>query len=1093
MFELKKFMQPEPAYGIHPFWFWNGDMNDDEIKHQIEEMSEKGVTGFFICARQGLTIPYLSEEWFKKVEFAIHTASEHNMHVWLYDEYPYPSGMAGGEVVLEHADAKHQTLSHHVEKLAGGEKVSLELPWGRTLFVKAVPICSNTEQRIWEEAVDLKDFIGNLQVDPVFQKAGLTAYTEKRFFTYRPKKVLNWTTPDGNWEMHCFLEVEIKDFKYYGTYVDPCHREAMTTFIRKTHEKYAETIGNHFGKVVKGMFTDETHLLGRYPWSPRLVDFVKENYGYDIRDYLYLLVDHDGKDAAKVRYHYFQSIHLLLRETYHKQMHDWCEQHDLEYIAEVPSARMATQLYSHVPGGDSAHEKLGRPLDWILKRYIYGFRKNPKMISSLSNQLGRDRALIESFHSVGWSKTLQDAKWMIDRLAAFGINFFNFHAFFYTLDAMVKHDAPPSQFLQNPYWEHYRLLGDYTARMGYIMSQGAPVRSIAVLDPTTTLWTHMGNPFHNAFAYTGKDQREKMKLEQLKEHWSDICMSLTMNYKDYDYLDPELLERAEITDGVMSIGKTSYTVLILPPLSNLENKAWQKIKMFINQGGTVIANGLLPYEVIDDHEYIFKEMSEVFGLTDNSPTHFWQEKGEEKLSDVCLKGERDAYFIPSTINHSLEERKQALFHILDQHLDEDLLFKVDDDAKSFLLQHRKLTDQSEVVFISNQEGNAHQTTLYMKRDLETTTFSRLNVETGNIEDIRVQQEDGVSKIELHFAPYQSYLIQINEKKTVMKENRLPFEDEWTSLAIDFSGPWEITNVQENMLRFNVFDLRIASCSKRLDEEDHYTGEVQAKTFIDQCEDLAKKRMLPVQFKQTFGTPMKVNLGYPIHVRYQTEFLVGQLPDQCSLVMDQHAISGDLTLYINDHVVPLEDFQRKFVYDHNNIVCDVKTLLVKGVNTIQVKGQVHHDWDGLVDSLYMMGDFGIEFDRALRPVMTELPSHAQSIVGPYKGLPYYAGTVLCRKTIDLEKVPHTNKFLLNFDKVKDFHECAEVIVNGHSLGVKAWSPYEWIGKTDILSAGHNVIEVKVTNTLIGLFEGKYFNYETHEYNDVRIQKTEVKKE
>src|SRR5690625_3813826 len=711
------------------------------------------------------------------------------------------------------------------------------------------------------------------------------------------------------------------------------------------------------------------------------------------------------------------------------------------------------------------------------------------MISSLSNQLGRDRALIESFHSVGWSKTLQDAKWMIDRLAAFGINFFNFHAFFYTLDAMVKHDAPPSQFLKNPYWEHYRLLGDYTARMGNIMSQGAPVRSIAVLDPTTTLWTHMGNPFHNAFAYTGKDQREKMKLEQLKEHWSDICMSLTMNYKDYDYLDPELLERAEITDGVMSIGKTSYTVLILPPLSNLENKAWQKIKMFINQGGTVIANGLLPYEVIDDHEYIFKEMSEVFGLTDNSPTHFWQEKGEEKLSDVCLKGERDAYFIPSTINHSLEERKQALFHILDQHLDEDLLFKVDDDAKSFLLQHRKLTDQSEVVFISNQEGNAHQTTLYMKRDLETTTFSRLNVETGNIEDIRVQQEDGVSKIELHFAPYQSYLIQINEKKTVMKENRLPFEDEWTSLAIDFSGPWEITNVQENMLRFNVFDLRIASCSKRLDEEDHYTGEVQAKTFIDQCEDLAKKRMLPVQFKQTFGTPMKVNLGYPIHVRYQTEFLVGQLPDQCSLVMDQHAISGDLALYINDHVVPLEDFQRKFIYDHNNIVCDVKTLLVKGVNTIQVKGQVHHDWDGGVDSLYMMGDFGVEFDQALRPVMTELPSHAQSIVGPYKGLPYYAGTVLCRKEFHLEKVPDTDQFSLSFAKIGDFHECAEVIVNGHSLGVKAWSPYQWIGKTDILSESHNVIEVKVTNTLIGLFEGKYFNYETQDQKSTRLKRSE----
>src|SRR5690625_231987 len=106
MFEFQKFMQPDPAYGIHPFWFWNGDMNDDEIKHQIEEMSEKGVTGFFICARQGLTIPYLSKEWFKKVEFAIQTAAEHNMHVWLYDEYPYPSGMAGGEVVLERSEER---------------------------------------------------------------------------------------------------------------------------------------------------------------------------------------------------------------------------------------------------------------------------------------------------------------------------------------------------------------------------------------------------------------------------------------------------------------------------------------------------------------------------------------------------------------------------------------------------------------------------------------------------------------------------------------------------------------------------------------------------------------------------------------------------------------------------------------------------------------------------------------------------------------------------------------------------------------------------------------------------------------------------
>lgn len=879
--------------------------------------------------------------------------------------------------------------------------------------------------------------------------------------------------------------MEIQDFKYYGTYVDPCHSEAMNTFIRMTHKKYADTIGSHFGKTVKGMFTDETHLLGRYPWSPHLVPFIKQKYGYDIRNNLHLLIDRNGEDAAKVRYQYFQSVHLLLRQSYHKQIHDWCEQNQLEYIAEVPSARMTTQLYSHVPGGDSAHEKLGRSLEWILKRYIYGFRKNPKMLSSLSNQLGRKRALIESFHSVGWSKTLQDAKWMIDRLAAFGINFFNFHAFFYTIDGLVKHDASPSQFLQNPYWKHYRLLGDYTARMGYIMSQGVPVRRIAVLDPTTTLWTHMGNPFNNAFAYTGKDPKEKRELEHLKEYWSDICMTLTTSDRDYDHLDPELLERAEIVDGVMKIGKASYEVIILPPITNLEGQAWQKIKMFINQGGTVIANGLLPTEIIEDDDKMFKEMNEVFGWPDDYVSTFWQKNSKVDLSYSYFKGKGNAYFIPGTINHTREERKQALFAILDQHLHQKITFHVDNDKKSFLMQHRKFTDQSEMVFISNQEGDDHQTSLYIDRDQETTRFSQLDLETGHTINIQAQSEGKGSKIELHFAPYQSYLIQIDDKNEMVKGNKGSSDNHVTRLLVDGSGPWKITHVQKNMIRLNSFDLSIDPGGKIVGAENKCGGEVQAKTFIDQCEDLAEKQLLPIQMRQTFGTPMKVGLNYPIHVQYQTSFSVKQLPKHCSLVMDQNAISGDLDIYMNGNVVPLKDFQRKFVYDHNNVVCDIQEFIVQGRNTVEISGKVHHDWDGVVDSLYMMGDFGVEFDQRLSPVMTQSPTKVDSLIGPYQGLPYYAGTVSFKKIIELDKVPDTNRFQLYFDKLQDFHECAEVIVNGHSLGVKAWSPYRWEGQTAFLLQGDNVIEVKVTNTLIGLFEGKFFNYDTHEYHDVQI--------
>ena len=49
---LDEFKNPPARCRIKPFWFWNGDMAEDEIKHQIEEIYDKGLGGAFICAIQ---------------------------------------------------------------------------------------------------------------------------------------------------------------------------------------------------------------------------------------------------------------------------------------------------------------------------------------------------------------------------------------------------------------------------------------------------------------------------------------------------------------------------------------------------------------------------------------------------------------------------------------------------------------------------------------------------------------------------------------------------------------------------------------------------------------------------------------------------------------------------------------------------------------------------------------------------------------------------------------------------------------------------------------------------------------------------------
>lgn len=1067
MGDMEWFKQPKSSDRIQPFWFWNGDMENDEIIRQIKEMAVQGVGGFFICARQGMEIPYLSDEWFQKVKVALKEAKKQGMDVWLYDEYPYPSGIAGGEVILAHPDAKHCTLEHRVFSLEGGELCTADLPWGRILSAKAVPIDPTTKRRLTDRARDITGSIGNYQVEPIFQKSGLTTYNEKRFFTYRTVKKIYWKAPEGLWEVHIFLEEELADFKYYGTFIDPCHKEAIQKFIELTHERYANEIGEYFGTPVKGMFTDETGFLGELPWTPRLVNYFIENNGYDLRDHLQELLYGEEASTAKVRYDYYQALHMLLRENYHLPIREWCDKYGLAYVAEVPALRMTTQLYSHVPGGDSAHEKLGRSLEWILDAYMMKLRSNPKMVTSLARQLGSERALIECFHSVGWSMTLQDARWMIDRMAAMGVNFYNFHAFFYTLDGLRKHDAPPSQFLQNPYWKYFRMLGDYTGRISAVMSRGQAEISIAVLDPTTTFWTHMGNPLH-AFNYCGKEESGKQKLEQLKGDWSEICKSMLLHRIDYDHLDPELLAQAEVNNGLIRIGLATYAVLVLPPISNIESAAWDKIKLFLEQGGVVIANKLLPYEDIEGKPEVRREILESFVLETSKKTN--------------------AYYIQEEIAATMfSDGKPKLIQLLEKHAPQAVILKVEGDAKSFLMQQRRMPDDSLVVFISNQEAGVHEAIIHVDAqrlqlsELDGTSksvrFAKLNLETGEREFIFAEQTTIGWNLPLHFFPYESHLIEVTyvaaslNEASVNKQVSFALENPW-KWPVPTQVSWEMEVEQDNLVRFDRFDLTAGKVTGK---------DIPVKTFIDQCADLDASPA--VRYDQLFGTPMVMSPDYPIICQYTTQLVIDEIPSKCFLLMDRGAISGRFKLAINGIGIT-EDFESREVYDHLNRVCEVTSLLQGGENTLSIQVCVEHDWNGVVDALYLMGPFGVRHDNQKNPVLIAPVKESFLHRGPYRGYPYYAGTTNFKQRVNLIEIPDTNTFEVDFiDWDEHLYECVEVSVNGKSLGVRPWTPYTWKGASDLLIKGENLIEVKVTNTLIGMLEGKYFDYESHTLKDV----------
>ncbi|MFM9281568.1 hypothetical protein [Paenibacillus jiagnxiensis] len=1109
MWSGTEFHNPGPEWRIHPFWFWNGRMEDSEIIRQIQEMADKGIGGFMICARQGLDIPYLSEDWFAKVKTAVEAAKSAGLQVWLYDEFPYPSGMAGGEVTLELPEAVQRLLVHRTARVHGGERIRMELPWARVLYASAVPIRTDGS-RDWTAAADLRERIGSVQPHQLYQETGLTSYNRKRFFTYDTAFRLDWQAPPGLWEIIVFLEEELHNFKYYGNLSDPCHEEAVATFITLTHERYAATLGEEFGATVKGMFTDEIAPLGSLPWSARLPERYRKECGRELPPLLPALLYGDFPDAAAIRYQYFQTLHLMLRESYHRTIGRWCHDAGLQYAAEVPSFRMAGQLFSHVPGGDSAHEKTGVPLRQILEKDAVSFRTNPKMVSSLARQMSRERSLIECFHSVGWSMTLQDAKWMLDRLAALGTNFFNFHAFFYTIGGLRKHDAPPSQFLQNPYWPYFRQLGDYAGRLAYLMGMGEAHIRIAILDPVTSLWSLMGNPLHR-FGYGGRDQEEASRLERLKNDWTALSTCLLLEGMDYDHLDPEMLQKARITDGRIELGTAQYDVLLMPPQLNIEGAAWKQVKRFAEQGGTVIAAGLLPHVPIQEHSPAAEECMELFGLHERPEAYYWEEK--PYAGDTpWLKGRDSVYFVP----YSSADMPGTVTALLEQIYPAAVRWIPDQPCRSFLV-HTRLIDQMVAVFISNQEGQAAEGELRLWPERlftsgaaesdggtepsgKTLRCARLDLETGEVHSLPDTGSlpavlrlhfDGYESQAFLFAPGSAADFSVLDFSSSSGTNKMN-EAESIALQMSAEGPWTIEALQPNNLRLGDFLLKVLR-DDGTTVVDAY--KVACKTFIEQVAPLAQDGGLPFVFRQEFGVPKKAGLAYPFHCVYETSFdLQYELPDAL-LFMDRTAIAGEWSITMNGQELLPGHFHRNEITDHDNIACEIGHLLRLGRNVLNLKVAVTRDWDGLLDPLYIRGNFGVHWGTDGVPVLMAPSSEVPVLqAGPYPGYPHYAGTFRFRRKLRKSEeavlqgagnqtrghsgVSRTESgFSMEFDHW-NIEDTAEIRVNGSSLGVRPWSPYRWHGSSEILSRQGNEVEVYITNTLIGVLEGNRFDKTLH---------------
>ena len=182
-------------YKCIPFWSWNSELDEKGLVDQINWMSSKGVGGFFMHARGGLSTEYLGEKWFSCIEACEKRAQELNMEAYAYDENGWPSGFVGGKL-LEELENHDRYLTYTIGEYDPKALVSYDMSNEKLVRVNSGENCLNVFMHYATSTADIL----NPEVVDKFIKLTHEEYKKrdhydlKGFFTDEPQ-YQRWASP----------------------------------------------------------------------------------------------------------------------------------------------------------------------------------------------------------------------------------------------------------------------------------------------------------------------------------------------------------------------------------------------------------------------------------------------------------------------------------------------------------------------------------------------------------------------------------------------------------------------------------------------------------------------------------------------------------------------------------------------------------------------------------------------------------------------------------------------------------------------------------------------------------------------------------
>jgi hypothetical protein len=488
---LNQWQNPSREFSQAPFWFWNDELSEKEISRQLDDFCSHGVYGFVIHPRAGLpkSIGWMSDKMIFFMRYTIEEAAKKKMWVLLYDEGMYPSGSSSGQVVAVDRSFRPRGLfAIDLDEVKSGEE-----QFGFTIGNNDVILKENQK---------------------------LVAIVKRKTNGHRIAVVDRYITPgyalirglhflDPNAERREDKKEVSEEMPELADILNP---DAVKCFIKLVYQRYYDEFGQHFGKTVKAIFTDEPSFFGKKPekgsiaGNKDVLNYVSKLMKKDITENLPSLWFDDEPEVQNFRSDYYRGLNTLLEQTYYKPISDWCTKHKIDLTGHPEKPDDIGHLrYFQIPGQDIVYRFIepGKP------SALEGQQSTQvKCTSSAMIHLKRRRNSNEYCGAFGHNFTFREMKWLANWLLIRGCNLLYPHAFYYSVRGPRIDERPPDVGPNNIWWNEFKPFADFTSRLCWLNTDSKHVCDIAILGLSDYLpWKSAKVCFQNQIDFNYIEER----------------------------------------------------------------------------------------------------------------------------------------------------------------------------------------------------------------------------------------------------------------------------------------------------------------------------------------------------------------------------------------------------------------------------------------------------------------------------------------------------------------------------------------------------------------------------------------------------------